>query len=107
MPIDISQLISEASSGNIDAQLQLADLYESGFGVPVDFAQAAYWYRKAADAGSAKAQNQLGQFFISNRGVPQDNSQAFHWFSLSANQKLRQTWHGVINVALVQKKTMQ
>jgi len=109
MPIDISQLISEASSGNIDAQLQLADLYESGFGVPVDFAQAAYWYRKAAVAGSAKAQNQLGQLFISNRGVPQDHKRftGSLYLQIKIRIVLRQTWHGVINVALVQKKTMQ
>ena len=86
MPVDISQLVSDAGSGDIDVQLQLADLYESGIGVPVDLAQAAYWYRKAAETGSPKAQNHLGQFFINGNGVAQDNTQAFHWFSLSANQ---------------------
>ena len=39
MPVDISQLVADAGSGDIDAQLQLADLYESGFGVSVDLAQ--------------------------------------------------------------------
>ncbi|MEE8233476.1 MAG: hypothetical protein V3R41_02205, partial [Gammaproteobacteria bacterium] len=69
MPLDISQLISEAGTGDHDAQLQLADLYESGFGLPVDFGQAAYWYRKAAEAGSGKAQNLLGKLFTKGRGV--------------------------------------
>ncbi len=62
MLADISKLISDASPGDIEAQIQLADLYESGFDVSVDLDQAAYWYRRSAEAGSAIAQNKLGQY---------------------------------------------
>lgn len=86
MPADISQLTSDANSGDLEAQIQLADLYESGFGVSVDLDQATYWYRRSAEAGSAITQNKLAQLFINGKGVMQDNTQAFHWFSLVANQ---------------------
>lgn len=110
MSIDLSQLISDAGSGDLDAQLQLADLYESGFGVSVDLAQAAYWYRKAAEAGSAKAQNLLGQFFINGKGIARIIRRHFTgslYLQIKIMTVLRLILPGVINVALAQKKTYQ
>ena len=34
-------------------QKNLGTMYYNGQGVPQDYAQAAYWYRKAADQGDA------------------------------------------------------
>ena len=48
MAVNISTLTAEARAGEIEGQLQLAELLENGIGVPVDRGQAAYWYRKAA-----------------------------------------------------------
>ena len=39
------------------AQIKLGLMYENGRGVPKDDAQAAAWYRKAADQGNASVQN--------------------------------------------------
>jgi uncharacterized protein len=72
MPVDISNLTKEANAGDVDVQLQLAEMYETGFGVPTDRGQAAYWYRQAAEQGSAKAQSTLGQMYIRGIGVPED-----------------------------------
>ena len=72
MAIDVATLTAEASSGDTESQLQLADMYENGFGVPLDYGQAAYWYRKAAEQGSAGAQTSLGQMYIKGKGVAEE-----------------------------------
>ena len=45
-------------------------MYRQGHGVPQDYAQAAVWYRKAAEQGDAGAQFNLGTMCYSGRGVP-------------------------------------
>jgi len=51
---------------------------------PQDYAQAAAWFRKAADQGLAAAQNNLGLVYYNGHGVPQDYAQAHKWFNLAA-----------------------
>ena len=59
-------------------------MYSSGQGVPQDFAEAARWYRKAADQGLAEAQANLGDLYFKGRGVTQDNAEAHMWLSIAA-----------------------
>ena len=54
MSADLSRLTSEAEGGDPEAQLQLAELYDSGFGISADRGQAVVWYRRAADQGSPR-----------------------------------------------------
>ena len=61
-----------ALRGNALAQFNLANLYESGQGVPKDFAEAVRWYRKAAEQGAAPAEYALGGCYADGLGVPQD-----------------------------------
>ena len=49
-----------------------------------DSAEAATWYRKAADQGSGKAQFNLGLKYNSGQGVRQDYIQAHMWMTLAA-----------------------
>ena len=49
-----------------------------------DHAEAARWYRKAADQGYVNAQNNLGVMYQSGQGVPQDIVQAYMWWDLAA-----------------------
>ena len=58
--------------------------YANGRGVPQDYAEAAKWYRKAADQGNAYAQSNLGWMYANGRGVPQDYVQAHMWMNLAA-----------------------
>jgi TPR repeat protein len=44
-----------AEQGNAAAQKGLGELYEFGLGVPKDEAEAAVWYRKAAEQGAPTA----------------------------------------------------
>ncbi len=45
-----------------------------------DVAQAAQWFRKAAEQGVANAQNNLGVAYYKGHGVRQDLALAQEWF---------------------------
>ncbi len=64
-----------------------------GQGVPQDFAEAAKWYRKAADQGNAHAQNILGHMYTSGRGVRKDLAEAVKWYRLAADQGDEEAQH--------------
>ena len=81
MSADLSTLTEDANAGDIEAQVQLAERYEHGFGLSRNHGQAAYWYRKAAEQGSSKAQSRLGQMYLRGVGVPEDPEQASQWLS--------------------------
>ena len=53
-------------------------------GVPKDFAQAAKWYRNAAEQGYATAQYNLGLMYIEGVGIPKDYVTAYMWLLLAA-----------------------
>ena len=74
-----------ADQGQVNAQYNLARMYEQSHGLPSDYAQsaAASWYRRAADQGSIAAQGNLGILFATGRGVRRDYVQAYKWFALA------------------------
>ena len=49
-------------------------------------AEAALWYRLAADHGLAGAQFNLGMMYVEGQGVSQDYVQAHMWLNLAASQ---------------------
>ena len=76
-----------AEKGEALAQIYLGNKYQHGKGeVTRDFAQAVYWYKKAADQDWATAQYDLGQMYFRGEGVTQDYNQAFQWFKKAAEQ---------------------
>ena len=75
-----------ADLGDANMQQLLGDMYLQGHGVPLDYAESAKWYRKAAEQGSVAAQNNLGVAYVWGFGVPQDNVEAYAWFSMAADQ---------------------
>ena len=74
-----------AEQGLVNAQYNLAHMYEQSHGVPRDYAMsaAATWYRRAADQGYDAAQSNLGILFATGRGVRRDYVQAYKWFTLA------------------------
>ena len=62
-------------------------MYDDGRFVPQDYAEAALWYRRAADQGLVEAQALLGAMYELGRGVPQDYVQAHMWYNLAAAQR--------------------
>jgi hypothetical protein len=78
------QIISDARAGDATAQYKLGYDYYLGHGISQDYAQAAIWWRKAAEQGFADAQNNLGVLYNSGKGVPQSFSEAYFWQNLAA-----------------------
>jgi len=64
----------------------LGGLIQRGLGAPQDHAEAARWYRKAADQGFPGAQYNLGIAYANGLGVAQDHSEAVKWFRKAAYQ---------------------
>ena len=84
----IPALTSRALEGNARAQLFLGSAYANGGGVPQNHAEAAKWYRLAADQGEVHAQLFLGSAYDNGRGVPQNDAEAVKWYRLAADQGL-------------------
>ena len=61
-------------------------MYEDGRGVAQDYAEAAKWFRRAADQGVAAVQFNLGRAYEIGRGVPKDFVEAAKWYRKAADQ---------------------
>ena len=76
-----------AGEGNPVAQNLVGNAYAVGRGVTKDYAQAAKWYRQAADQAYAPAQNNLGWVYLQGGwGVTKDESEAVNWMQKAADQ---------------------
>ncbi len=100
-----------AEKGHVPAQHFLGHLYASGRGPETeyleaperqptpperappaqrndlsDYAEAARWWRKAADQGDAAAQSDLGWLYTSGRGGETNYAEAASWYRKSAEQ---------------------
>jgi len=78
------KILPLAEAGDARAQFNLCVLYHEGRGVPQDDAEAAKWYRLAANQGNALAQFKLGGLYVAGYGVPQNYAEAYFWFDLAA-----------------------
>lgn len=83
-PVDIPALRQQAEGGQAQAQAQLGRLYAKGQGVPQSYAEAAKWYRRAADQKDADGEFALGELYEAGQGVARDPSQAAKWYQLAA-----------------------
>jgi len=64
----------------------LGVLYEIGHDIARDGAQAAHWYRVAAEQGFAAAQFRLGVLYHRGDGLPQNFSLGTRWIERAAKQ---------------------
>ncbi|MCY4232590.1 MAG: tetratricopeptide repeat protein [Bacteroidetes bacterium] len=80
---NIEQLKEKAEQGDPEAQNLLGNAYYDGIGVPENYAQAVYWYRKASMQGHAQAQWNIGHSYFLGEGVPEDLGWAYSWFILA------------------------
>lgn len=76
-----------ATLGIADAQHNLGALYEYGHGVPQNYAEAAKWYRRAAEQGHSTAQHNLGVLYANGQGVAQHYGYAGQWWQKAAEQR--------------------
>ena len=78
-----------AEHGNATAQNYVGWSYKFGMGVSQDDAEAAKWFRRAADQGYAAAQWILGLMYsFGDGGLPQDYAVAVMWYRQAADQGL-------------------
>ena len=84
--VELKTVEPAAQSGEAIAQNRLAEMYEFGYGVSRDAAQAISWYRKAADQGLVAAQHNIGRAYNFGTGVTQDFNQAEKWYRKAAEQ---------------------
>lgn len=63
-------------------------MYDLGRGVTKDYAEAALWYRRAAEQGNVKAQHNLANMYEHKQGLPADYAlaAALAWYRRAAEQ---------------------
>lgn len=76
----------DVKDGDVYAQVDLGNIYAEGDGVEQDFAEAAKWYRKAAEQEYHFAQYLIGSMYKEGKGVPRDYEEAVKWFRKAADQ---------------------
>jgi TPR repeat protein len=86
---DLAQAIAwfrkAAAQSHADAEFQLGQIYEFGFGVPADDREALTWYRRAAEHGSSAAQRTVGDHYRRGRAVAMDDVEAVRWYQRAAS----------------------
>jgi uncharacterized protein len=87
-PIDMTALLAKAQGGDAQAQADLGDAYANGDGVTNSYAEAAKWYRLAADQTNAAGLFGLGQLCEAGQGVPKDLAKAVKLYREAADQGL-------------------
>lgn len=79
-------LMRAAEDGSAEAQFELAQLYETGLGVPQEFDTALSLYEAAAEQGFADAINDLGIiYFQAGLGVVRNPEKALAFFREAAD----------------------
>lgn len=82
----LPELTGLAQAGDTEAQLRLANLYETGqAGLPRDLAAARLWTRRAANGGHRVAMHNLGLFLTEGEGGLRDVAEAAGWFRRAAD----------------------
>jgi len=81
-------IVLAANQGLAEAQWIYADSCRIGIKglLSQNSAEAAKWYRKAAEQGYAKAQSSLGGLYFLGDGVPRNYIEAYKWFALGMAQ---------------------
>lgn len=72
-----------AEHGDVSDYFNLGYMYDIGWTVPQDYAEALKWYRKAADHGYPQAQYKLGVMYYKGQGVTRNIAEAYVWFSIA------------------------
>jgi len=83
---ELVSLQEKALQGDAKAEYRYGRLYENGWGRPVNYDEAAKWYRKSADQRYPKAQNSMGDLCARGLGVAQNYALAANWYRKAAEQ---------------------
>jgi hypothetical protein len=75
-----------AKKGNAEAEYKVGEMYETGFGVKEDQAEAMVWISKAANQGHETAGFKLLYWDIKKNGVTEDNNAKFEVLKAKAKE---------------------
>ena len=67
--LQLGNILKDAEKGDATAQFKLGIIYNNGWGVPADIAEATEWYRKAAEQGHAASKDMLRTTFFTEEGI--------------------------------------
>ena len=84
----IEEVKAKAEAGDAESEVEFGRRYDKGEGVVKDHAEAAKWYRKAAEQNYAAAQYNLGVCYLHGEGVVKDQVEAVKWIRKAAEQNL-------------------
>lgn len=79
-----SAYLQKAEAGDAEAQFDVARSYQTGMGIPPNYARAGQWLTKAAEQGLEKAEVALGNAYDLGMGVPLDSEAAVRWWQKAA-----------------------
>ncbi len=80
--------IIAAKQGDMAAQFELANKCYNGIDTPINYDEAAEWYRRAAEQGHAEAQYLIGRMYYLGQGVKANDYEGRKWCQKAADQ-----WH--------------
>ena len=83
---NLSDLKARVEKGDGEEQAGIGDKYFIGKEVPQNYAEAAKWYRMAADQGHTNAKNSLEALYRFGQGVAQDYTEALKCYRMAAEQ---------------------
>jgi hypothetical protein len=73
-----------ARAGDPYAQFLIAQMHESGDGMPKNLPEARSWYQKSAEKDFKDSQIKLGEFYTQGYGMEQpDPVEAYAWYNLA------------------------
>lgn len=72
-----------AEWGDMRAQMDLATLFDKGWGVPQDLERAAKWYEASAKQGQPSAQYNIATMYEEGVGVEADKVRAYMYYQLA------------------------
>ncbi|MHB0952558.1 MAG: peptidoglycan-binding protein [Allorhizobium sp.] len=90
-----ASLVIAAKQGDPLAFFEIGARYSEGRGVDGDFAEAAKWYRMAADKGFAPAMYRLANLYENGTGVERNVGTAKHYYAMAAEMGNASAMHNL------------
>ncbi|KAG0252301.1 hypothetical protein DFQ27_008154, partial [Actinomortierella ambigua] len=87
-PMSFFSLSRKAVLNDVDAQVSLAEMYETGgSGVSKDSEMAFAWFLRAAQHGHVDAMDRVGDMYAEGRGTEQSDAEAARWRTRATDQR--------------------
>lgn len=89
-----------ANQGDVEAQYLVGSIFGAGLGVPKDYTQAVFWFKKAAQQQHMEAEFWCGFSYMHGLGVEKNYDEAKVWFRRAAEQGHPKAFHNLAALAL-------